>query len=582
VPVAVAAIWLTTLCGVEAAAQPGPHAATGAAATGAQMARAKELFRKGNELLDVGDTERALEQFRLSRDELPSPQNTRNAAYCLHLLQRWDEALELYEQLLTDFRANLSADELDKLSIAMRELRTKVGNLRVSSNVAGEVLVDGRARGRLPLQSPVRVLPGSRTLRVIKDGYAPFEKVIEVAAQQDLAVDARLRPLEGAGVLRVEDAARERADVFVDGVRVGKTPWEGIIAPGKHVVHTRAGEFGSAPTTVVVVGGQSSLARVASALLGPEMSVAVVPPSAQISIDDVAIGSRRWTGRLPVGDHLLAAAEPGYLTRTASFRVTREAAPDQQLALPTQPDHPRWPKPREAFVPEVRGFVGAALAPSMASGAEEAAEASAVRGVAAGVRAAVTFTRNLAGELTIGYLGIGMTAEQRSTGAVGDGSAVDWRVTHDVQVHGGFFALGGSFRYPVVRPVSLVARWAGGLLIARVTDPLDVQVTANGTTEPGSVRGRPEGLETAAPFFWPEVGAELSFGRMRVGAAVAAAIFPFDGPKFGRTDLMVGPCAAGADAASPSCARNERIEEQRAFGPLTVWIPQVSAGYSFH
>src|SRR5262249_9943502 len=62
-------------------------------------AEAKELFNRGLRLLDAGDLSRALEYFLRSRALSPGKGNTANAAYCLDRLGRFDEALELYEEL---------------------------------------------------------------------------------------------------------------------------------------------------------------------------------------------------------------------------------------------------------------------------------------------------------------------------------------------------------------------------------------------------------------------------------------------------------------------------------------------------
>src|SRR6185503_18456536 len=69
-----------------------------------RLEQAKELFRQGNELRKVGDFQRALDFYRRSRRLVPSVPNTLNAAFCLQQLGRYDEALQLYENLLTTER----------------------------------------------------------------------------------------------------------------------------------------------------------------------------------------------------------------------------------------------------------------------------------------------------------------------------------------------------------------------------------------------------------------------------------------------------------------------------------------------
>src|SRR5262245_43588266 len=82
----------------------------------AKLAEAKELFRSGVKMFEARDFERALHYFLRSRATYPSGKNTVNAAICLDRLGRYDEALELYEEVLTKFGADL--DEASRTALA--------------------------------------------------------------------------------------------------------------------------------------------------------------------------------------------------------------------------------------------------------------------------------------------------------------------------------------------------------------------------------------------------------------------------------------------------------------------------------
>src|SRR5262249_49987297 len=154
-------------------------------------------------------------------------QNTKNAAYCLYRLDRFDEALDLYEDLLTRFGAQLDESTKASLGPRMQELRRKLGSLDVAANVDGAIVIDGRLRGRLPLLAPLRLLPGRRVVRVLKDGYEPFERSVVAKVGETIPLDAKLKPLARSGRLAVEAQGATGADVFIDGAPVGKIPWEG-------------------------------------------------------------------------------------------------------------------------------------------------------------------------------------------------------------------------------------------------------------------------------------------------------------------------------------------------------------------
>lgn len=168
----------------------------------ASLEQAKELFRQGVTLLNAGDTERALERFLRSRELVPSGKNTVNAAICLERLARYDEALELYEEVVVRFARDLDEQDRTNLAPVMQSLRARIGYLELSANVEGLVTIAGRPRGRLPLRTALRVLPGSSMLRITQDGYRAFESEIVIHAGETQRLDARLQPLPTSAVLR--------------------------------------------------------------------------------------------------------------------------------------------------------------------------------------------------------------------------------------------------------------------------------------------------------------------------------------------------------------------------------------------
>lgn len=187
-----------------AAAPPEPSAA--------RIARAKDLFDKGYALLKAGACERAIGFFKRSLAEAPSSSSTMNAAYCLNELKRSDEALEMYEDLLITFSEDLSAADHAVIAAATRELRKKVGSLELSANVDAEVVVDGRARGKLPIEAPIRVTEGEHVLRLWKSGHETFERKVDVAAGAIVSIDARLKPEAPSPAANAE---AERSHPFV-------------------------------------------------------------------------------------------------------------------------------------------------------------------------------------------------------------------------------------------------------------------------------------------------------------------------------------------------------------------------------
>ena len=306
-----------------------------------RLERAKTLFFQGNELRKTGDCERAAVKFAESRAILPTVANTLNGAWCLEQTGRFDESLELYEELLTVFRDKLDDAQRASIAPAMAALRKQVGTLEVSSNAAGTLVIDGRTRGRLPLPS-VRVLPGRHNLRVRADGFETFEKTIQVQAGQTQSIDAALSRLAQGGKLRIEAPVEdEGADLFIDGAQVGKVPWEGTLPPGAHVYALKKGDRGTAPRAARVVLNQSV---VESASLKPnvaEVQITTEPLTAAIAIDGVTLGAGRWIGWLPAGSYTLESSEQGYTTERRKLEAT--GAPMRvPVALTIDERHPIW------------------------------------------------------------------------------------------------------------------------------------------------------------------------------------------------------------------------------------------------
>lgn len=167
----------------------------GAVAGDEREASAREHFTRGVELLRESAWESALSEFLRSRELYPRPRTTINAAVCLRRLERYDEALEMVESLLVDF-PDLPAETAESAAQETIELARLVGSIEITSAEAGAtVVIDGRARGTLPLRTPLRVSPGRRVVRVSLDGFAPFETSVDVASGARIRVDARLSPL---------------------------------------------------------------------------------------------------------------------------------------------------------------------------------------------------------------------------------------------------------------------------------------------------------------------------------------------------------------------------------------------------
>ena len=308
----------------------------------ASRAEAKKLFGRGNELRKVGDYQGAFEHYTRSLHVMGTVSGTLNAAYCLYQLERYDEALELYELALTQYESVLSPQQRKQIGPMIRSLRARVGSLDVSANVDGRLVIDGRDRGTLPLVRAVRTLPGLRRVRVIKDGYETWEREVTMVERDTVVLDARLKPLAAAGRVIVEAPGTKGAALVVDGAMVGTLPFDGRLAPGQHVMWIERGTEGTAPQAITVTQGRTIRFTPKLVALGPSFRVVAQPPSAEILVDGVLLGRGAWQGRLPVGRHAVSLRAEGYKVLKRDLDVKTFAAPSLDTELEADPNHPRW------------------------------------------------------------------------------------------------------------------------------------------------------------------------------------------------------------------------------------------------
>lgn len=545
--------------------------------------RAVALFKEAQVALAADDLEGALDLYLRSRDLFAGRGNTQGAAHCLHRLGRYDEALVLYEWLLAHFEDELSPKNVSAAKNAIVALLKRVGSIEIVGNVDGLVVIDGRDRGRLPLRVPVRVLPGERTVTIIKDGYQPFEKRVTVVLDKPVRIDAKLDPLAQAGILRIEDPDNEGSTVYVDGAPMGASPWEGTLGPGEHVVWSRGDDRGSAPTRAVVVQGQKAVVSLSSRVLGSEITVSTVPTEATITIGDVRIASGRWRGRLPTGEHTFTFAEPGYVDQSA--RITSEvgARRERTIELVVDPDHPRWPRPLAGDW-ELGVFGGYAIGPSLRSDAEQTCTAGCpsspiVHGFVAGARLGYRFSFGFAPELVGGYLRVTSSFDRES--ALGGGPNERYRLSDSIALSGPLVTLGVSQRGTIAGPMAITGRIAAGGFFGRATDDVTASGTLrDGTAAPVIVTGTSGSGTTVNLLLHSEVALSAAFGPWSLGIALGIAAVTGSGATLeNRATAVALACDAEDD---PGCLPTRRaLPDEEAFHTFLMGTGVATISYTF-
>jgi hypothetical protein len=446
-----------------ASAQPPPPAD---AATEAKKEEARGYFQKGLTLLDDQAWDAALVEFQRSRQIYPTRNATKNAAFCLQRLHRFDEALETYEALLRDY-PTLPAEDRAVATKSIADLGSLVGTIDLRGAEPGaSIVIDGRDRGASPPAGPIRVSIGTHVVRVYKEGFVPFETRVEVSGGRTTTVDAHIGALTQGGRLRIAEQAGKAVEVLVDGVLVGKTPWEGALAPGEHTVVLRGpGNLGSQPVTAPVRVNEVTPLTIVAEELAAALRVEPVPAGASVALDGVTVGRGVWEGRLRVGSHQVEVVADGFQPLTLQVNVDRDS---HQVLAPKLVRLARGGDSR--FTIELDG--AAAIIPSL-GGDIAGCSGSCSHGLGLGplvmLQGAYEFGSGLGLGVTAGYLNAAqsVSGRQATLTEIG-GMQTQLAVNDTLRLSGVLVGASAGYHLDLVTP--LLFRLGAGALIGSLSD----------------------------------------------------------------------------------------------------------------
>src|SRR4051812_40646371 len=179
----------TCLAALLAAASASPAVA----APKPPAAEAEAAIRHGVELRKTGEDEAALAEFKRAYGLQASPRAAAQMGMAEQSLGRWPEA----EVHLAEAIASKGDTWVDKnrgvLEASLRTVRSRVGRLHIAGDPPGaEIAVDGKPQGKLPVEEPLRLLPGTARVEVRAPGYAPFVMSVSVPAGEVTEVKVKL------------------------------------------------------------------------------------------------------------------------------------------------------------------------------------------------------------------------------------------------------------------------------------------------------------------------------------------------------------------------------------------------------
>jgi hypothetical protein len=167
------------------------------APTDREMAKALQV--EGLKLLDHGDAGRALEKFTAAYSLVPSPRVLFNLGRAHFELGQGAEAYECFDQFLAEAE-NVPPKSRADAELMRSQLRTNVALLQVAGPAGAVVSIDRRNRGRLPLERPLAVAPGTRTVTVQSDEKILSEKQLHLVEATTTRLVVEIAPAPAPAV----------------------------------------------------------------------------------------------------------------------------------------------------------------------------------------------------------------------------------------------------------------------------------------------------------------------------------------------------------------------------------------------
>ncbi len=218
--------------------------------------------------------------------------------------------------------------------------------LVVESKPGGaQIFVDNELMARTSSGGWARITtlaPGRRSLRISAEGYADFERAVDLKAGETVTVNAVLERSKSAPAILLVESRPGRAAVYLDGKLIGGTGVEGKfrsaeLAPGSHRVRVSADGYVDFEQSVELVAARAVtvtalLETVKAATAG--LVLESIPRGAAVTLDDRLVDKSSPGGNLniqdlPPGRHRVRVAADGY----APFEQTIEISAGSVLTL---------------------------------------------------------------------------------------------------------------------------------------------------------------------------------------------------------------------------------------------------------
>jgi hypothetical protein len=239
---------------------------------------AKADFEAGKLLASDRDFAGALIKFSNAYEASKDPRLLWNLAFCHKNLRHYAKVLSILRRYLDEGGAALTANDRVEAQnlIAMIEPFTTRVVVQVTPDGAS-ITVDDEPVGASPLASPVILDIGERRIRVSKEGFRPFEKVLAIGGTSEITFQAALDKDVHEGRLLVN--APLNAHILLDGQEVALGKLDLAVPSGGHQLRVVAPSMRPYQSEIVVTDKETRSVDVvleaAAPPAKPRMRVAV-------------------------------------------------------------------------------------------------------------------------------------------------------------------------------------------------------------------------------------------------------------------------------------------------------------------
>jgi hypothetical protein len=156
-------------------------------------------FALGVEFYKQRKFEEASIEFAMAYDLKPSYKIFFNIGQAENMLEHYAEALKAYRAYLEQSGESIPEDRRVLVENELKRLINRVGYIEVNGDYQGaSILIDGEAKGVLPLTAPIIVDIGKREVEVVVGSERLFRQVYRVAANQHIVVNLGSKDESGA------------------------------------------------------------------------------------------------------------------------------------------------------------------------------------------------------------------------------------------------------------------------------------------------------------------------------------------------------------------------------------------------